>query len=133
MDEWLVDRLGVPQSQLGLQLLKDVGELVRCRRRLRPLDDEALLIRIGWLRDNMEMDVVHELSTQARPYPRNPWSAMSVGGQAILLSAPDARCVHYSTTKIWIVRPGAIDSTPVPRGGEDAGATGNPAPTCRIL
>jgi hypothetical protein len=49
-------------SQLGLQLRKNGSELLRRGRLLRPLDDEALLIRVGWLRDNVEVNVVHKLS-----------------------------------------------------------------------
>jgi hypothetical protein len=48
-------------SQLALQLRKNGSELVVCRRLLWPLDDEALLIRGGWFRDNVEVDVVHKL------------------------------------------------------------------------
>ena len=49
-------------SQLGLQLRKNGSELLRRGRLLRPLDDEALLIRVRWLRDNVEVNVVHKLS-----------------------------------------------------------------------
>jgi hypothetical protein len=37
------------------------SEIFFLGRRLRPPDDEALLVRVGRLGDNMEMDVVHEL------------------------------------------------------------------------
>lgn len=40
------------------------GELFLCGCRVRPLDAEALLIRLGRLRDNVEVDVVHKLSAK---------------------------------------------------------------------
>lgn len=51
----------VVPSELGLQLRKNGSELVLRRCRLRPLDDEALLIRGGRLRDDVEVNVVHNL------------------------------------------------------------------------
>jgi hypothetical protein len=53
-----------------LQLGKNGSELVLRGRRLRPLDDEALLVRGRRLRDNVEVDVVHNLS-RAQSNPRN--------------------------------------------------------------
>jgi hypothetical protein len=70
-------------SQLALQLRKNGSELVVCGRLLWPLDDEALLIRGGWLRDNVEVDVVHKLIVAMQRKPSS-WSATSV--EAILLS-----------------------------------------------
>jgi hypothetical protein len=40
------------------------GELFLRGRRVRPLDAEALLIRVGRLRDNVEVDVVDKLSAK---------------------------------------------------------------------
>lgn len=42
------------------------GEFVFRGLRLGPLDDEALLVRVGGLGDNVEVDVVDELCARMR-------------------------------------------------------------------
>ena len=78
--------MGDVPSQLGLQFRKNGSELVICRRLLRPLNDEALLIRSRRLRDNVEVDVVHELimAQSIEIHAASSWSATSV--EAVLLS-----------------------------------------------
>ena len=49
-------------SKFGQQLRMDSGKFVFRGLRLRPPDDEALLVRVGRLGDNVEVDVIHELS-----------------------------------------------------------------------
>lgn len=59
----VVDRwMEAVTSQFGLQLRKNGSELLWRGRLVGPLDDEALLLRVGWLRDNVEVDMVHNLS-----------------------------------------------------------------------
>jgi len=48
-------------SQLGQQLRLNSSQIFFLGRLLWPPDDEALLVRLGRLGDNMEVDVVHDL------------------------------------------------------------------------
>jgi hypothetical protein len=77
----------------------DSSELVLGRIRLRPPNNEALLIRIGWFRYNVEVNVIHELYagtiTQKCETTMVSWGRYPLNQSQ---STPDARYVHYSTS-----------------------------------
>jgi hypothetical protein len=77
----------------------DSSELVLRRFRLRPSNDEALLIRIGRLRYNVEVNVIHELYASTITQKCRT-VVVSLGMLPSYRSqfTPDARRVHYSTS-----------------------------------